>query len=185
VSVSSLSAAVVDQFTGPRLAVGEVPVDLLGVLAAVPDPRSRRGVRHRFVAVLGIAVCAVLAGARSYVTISEWAKDLPTEVRFRLGLGRVPPCESTIRRVLQAVDPDALDGAVSSWLAARAGPGVGRRVIAVDGKSARGARGTDGRPVHLLAAFGTRPGTVLGQTVVNGKTNELLGRLRGARVGGK
>jgi len=42
-----------------------VPPDLLVVLGALADPRSRRGVRHRLVALLAIAVCAVLAGARS------------------------------------------------------------------------------------------------------------------------
>jgi hypothetical protein len=34
----------------------------LPVLAAVPDPRARRGVRHRLTAILGLALCAVLAG---------------------------------------------------------------------------------------------------------------------------
>jgi len=45
-------------------------------------------------------------------------------------------------------------------------------VIAVDGKTVRGARVAGGRAVHLLAAFDTTSGTVLGQRVVDGKTNE-------------
>jgi len=45
-------------------------------------------------------------------------------------------------------------------------------VIAVDGKTARGARTGQGRAVHLLAALDTRTGVVLGQAVVDGKTNE-------------
>ena len=43
----------------------------------------------------------------------------------------------------------------------------------MDGKSARGGRHADGRAVHLLAAFDTRSGIVLGQSVVDGKTNEI------------
>jgi DDE_Tnp_1-associated len=35
------------------------------------DPRRRRGVRHRLVVILGLAVCAVLAGARSFTAIAE------------------------------------------------------------------------------------------------------------------
>ena len=154
------------------------PVELLVALGTVPDPRARRGVRHGFVAVLAIGVGAVLAGARSFTAIAEWAHDLPVGLRLRLGLGRVPPCETTIRRILQAVDGQALDVALSAWLiagsAARAtAPIPGRRVIAIDGKSARGARGPDGRAVHLLAAFDQASGVVLGQTVVDGKTNEI------------
>jgi predicted transposase YbfD/YdcC len=119
-------------------------------------------------------------------------------------VGRATPSESAIRRILQKVDPEALDRVVSDWLVARvartsppfpdppgdpapqhgAGSGPARiaplpprvpspRVIAVDGKSARGARLADGRAVHLLAALDTRSGIVLGQSVVDGKTNEI------------
>ena len=176
----------------------QAPTDLVAALATVPDPRARRGIRHRLVTVLALAVCAVLTGARSYVAIAEWAHDLPLGVRIRLGLtvGRVTPSESAIRRILQKVDPEALDRAVSNWLIARANPptpdpaqpsaperntGSGTaliaapppRVIAVDGKSARGARLADERAVHLLAALDTSIGIVLGQSVVDGKTNEI------------
>jgi hypothetical protein len=65
-----------------------VAPDLLVALSAVADPRHARGVRHRLVTVLAAAVCAVLAGARSYVGIAEWADDLPVSVRVRLGIGR-------------------------------------------------------------------------------------------------
>lgn len=43
----------------------------------------------------------------------------------------------------------------------------------MDGKSARGARQGEGRAVHLLAAFDSASGIVLGQAVVDGKTNEI------------
>jgi predicted transposase YbfD/YdcC len=160
--------------------VDAVPVDLLAVLAGVPDPRARRGVRHRLLMVLAIGVCAVLAGARSYVAIAEWASDLPVGVRARLGLRSRTPSESTIRRTLQVIDAEALDRAVSAWLAIRCAPPTtvppatsAVRPIAIDGKSARGARGADGRAVHLLAALDHASGVVLGQTVVDGKTNEI------------
>jgi predicted transposase YbfD/YdcC len=173
VSVSSLIAATVDQFPSPAADVEAVPADLLAALATLSDPRARRGVRHRFAAVLGIGVCAVLAGAKSFTAIAEWAQDLTPTVRLRLGLGRATPCESTIRRVLQHVDAEALDTLVSTWLAARSSPRRPLSVIAVDGKSARGARTDQGRAVHLLAAFDTGDGVVLGQGGVDGKTNEI------------
>jgi predicted transposase YbfD/YdcC len=180
VFVSSLIDRAVDQSLAPNGDDEPVPADLLLALRAVTDPRARRGRRHDVVAVLTVAVCAVLAGARSYIAIAEWARDLPPTVRARLSLGRRPPGESTIRRVLQAIDADQLDRVLSSWLAARGAPSAttdrvrsSRRVIALDGKSARGARHAGGRAVHLLAAYDTGTGTVLGQTVVDGKTNEI------------
>lgn len=92
-------------------------------------------------------MCAVLAGAKSFTAIAAWAHDLTPTVRYGLGLGRCAPCESTIRRVLQAIDATELDRVVSTWLAARAGPGQAMPVIAVDGKTARGARCGDERAV--------------------------------------
>jgi predicted transposase YbfD/YdcC len=169
---------VVDQFGSSPIEVVTASADLLGALAAVPDPRARRGVRPGFVAILAVGVCAVLAGAGTFTAIAEWAHDLPVGMRVRLGLGRLAPSESTIRRNLQAVDADAVDGAISAWLVARAATAIPAvapavRMIAIDGKSARGARGPKGRAVHLLAAFDQANGLVLGQGVVDGKTNEI------------
>jgi hypothetical protein len=39
----------------------------------VPDPRDPRGVRHPLTSLLLAAVAAVLAGARSFAAIGEWA----------------------------------------------------------------------------------------------------------------
>jgi predicted transposase YbfD/YdcC len=176
VGVSS-PITVVAAHTGPAGDGRQVErdADLLAALVAVPDPRKTRGRRHRLVTVLAVSVCAVLAGARSYVAIAEWAHDLPVSVRLRLGIGRRAPSESTIRRILQAVDLDSLDAALSSWLSSRVPPArPGRmRVVAVDGKTARGARTDEHTQVHLLAAFDPASGTVLGQTQVESKSNEI------------
>ncbi|MFL6123870.1 transposase family protein [Actinophytocola sp.] len=48
---------------------------LLEVLESVPDPRKKRGVRHRFSAILFVSVCAVVSGAHSFAAIAEWAAD--------------------------------------------------------------------------------------------------------------
>ncbi len=45
-------------------------VQLLAALAAVPDPRKRRGVRHCVQSVLLLAVGAVMAGKSSLVAIA-------------------------------------------------------------------------------------------------------------------
>ncbi|WP_416071440.1 transposase family protein [Streptomyces sp. ME02-8801-2C] len=42
-------------------------------LAQVPNPRRDRGRRHPLAFVLGLAACAVLAGAKSLAAIAEWA----------------------------------------------------------------------------------------------------------------
>jgi predicted transposase YbfD/YdcC len=155
---------------------GTAPEDLLEALGRVPDPRDRRGIRYPLVPVLAIAVCAMLAGARSYQAIAEWAADAPPRLRARLGLPGAVPDLATIWRVLTAVDPAALDAAAGAWVAAqlagRRRPGT-RVVVAVDGKTVRGARTADGAAPHLLACLDHGTGVVLAQVAVDGKTNEI------------
>jgi predicted transposase YbfD/YdcC len=171
------------------LLAGHCP-SLAGHLAGVPDPRDPRGVRHTLTSLLLAAVAAVLAGARSFTAIGEWAADAPPRVLAALGVRYdplagcfQPPDEATFRRVLEALDAAALEAAVGSWLAARlqAGlppPGPGgreRRAVAVDGKALRGTRHAsgDGQARHLLAAADPQAAAVLAQAEVDGKTNEI------------
>jgi predicted transposase YbfD/YdcC len=153
---------------------GKGPPGLLAALATVADPRHRRGVRHRLVVVLGLAVCAVLAGARSFTAIAEWAADADRQTLARLGVTGAVPSESTFRRTLQRLDADAFDELAGRWAAQRTAPGPGsRRVIAVDGKTLRGSSGSQQPGRHLLAALDHGYGVVLGQREVEAKTNEI------------
>ena len=147
---------------------------LLAVLAKVTDPRHRRGVRYRLAVILGLAVCAVLAGARSFTAIAEWAADADAETLAKLGVTGAVPSESTFRRTLQRLDADAFDDLAGRWAAQRTAPGTNRRrVIAVDGKTLRGSGHGQENGRHLLAAFGHAHGVVLGQVEVGATTNEI------------
>lgn len=146
---------------------------LVEALSGVSDPRDPRGIRYSLPPVLAAAAAAVLGGARSSEAISEWAHDVPYTVRARLELDETVPDESTFRRVLEAVDDAAFTGAVATWLGTRAGRRSGRRLIAVDGKTTRGARIENVTTPHLLAALEHTTGVVLGQVQVDGKSNEI------------
>lgn len=125
-----------------------------------------------------LAVCAVMAGCRSFAAIGEWAGNASEQVRSALGAGGCVPCESTIRRVLQRVDGDMVDTAIGSWAAARTQhhPVTGRtrrRLVAVDGKRIRGSGSVTAEPRHLLGAIDHAQGVVLAQQEVGCKTNEI------------
>ncbi len=169
---------------------------LAAALAAVPDPRYRRGRRHELAGVLTIGACACLTGASSYVAISEWAGAQGQAVLDCLGSDAELPSESTLRRCLQDTDSVALDAAVAGWASqqlaaqqARAAESAGevlmpvnagRRVIAIDGKTLRGsaprstpeqvaaARSGGGR-THLVAGYDQASGVTLGQVACSPK----------------
>jgi predicted transposase YbfD/YdcC len=146
---------------------------VLAVLDAVPDPRKPRGIRHQINTILALAVCAVMAGCRSFTAIGEWAADASDQVLCALGAG-CAPSESTMRRTLQRLDGDELDSAIGSWAAGRTEPAsTRRRVLAVDGKRIRGSGHGTGATRHLLAAIDHAHAVVLAQREVGCKTNEI------------
>jgi predicted transposase YbfD/YdcC len=152
---------------------------LLAYLATIPDPRAPRGRRHPLIAILAVAAAAVLAGARSVTAIAEWAADTPQSVRAALGARHdrpghySVPAETTIRRTLGRLDPQALATAVGAWLGDRDRlQRQRRRAIAVDGKTLRGAK-HHGRQVHLLACMDHATRAVLAQRQVDGAPGEV------------
>ncbi|MGX6608633.1 ISAs1 family transposase, partial [Micromonosporaceae bacterium Da 78-11] len=98
---------------------------LVARLARVPDPRRLRGLRHPLLVILVLTACATLVTGNDGVTaIRQWAARTPQDVLHRLGARRNPltgrylvPSERTFRRVLAAVDGDALDTATCGYAA--------------------------------------------------------------------
>ena len=96
----------------------DFPVEgLMEEIREAKDPRKARGIRHAVGVVLGIAVCAVLCGARSYRAIGDWAKALRDKDLRRFGSRRrTSPSESAIRRLLQGIEAEEFDRIIGSWL---------------------------------------------------------------------
>ncbi len=152
-------------------------ISLLEVLARVPDPRDPRGVRHPLVGIVAVAVCAVLAGSRSFAAIAQWAGELAPADLARLGLKRPDaPDEATFRRLLTRLDATGLDALIGAFMWTRTGLVARRRVIAIDGKTVRGARsraaGSAPAP-HLVSAFDHATGVTIGQVATAAKSNEI------------
>ena len=172
---SALQALADAELPSDRLSVAD-SISLVQALRAVPDPRQRRGRRHGLQSVLLLALGAVLAGAHSFAAIADWAAQADHAVT----VCRPTPHATTFGRVLAAVDVGALERALTGWVLARRarladqrrGTGepvaAGRQVLAVDGKTLRGARDQTGTQAKLMAVYDHRERLVLAQTDVGG-----------------
>jgi len=159
--------------------------DLLERFASVPDPRSARGRRHTLASILALAACATAAGCKGPLEIQEWARDAPSAVLAALGCrfdpfhGHQVPHATTIDRALEHIDGDVLDAALGAHLTDLTSPDTDtdtdtdQPVVAIDGKTLRGARRPDGTAPHLVAAYDQASGAILGQRQVAAKTNEI------------
>lgn len=139
----------------------------------IPDPRKARGKRHPLPVILALVVAAVASGAKSIYGIADYAADTGPELLTQLGHPTNIMSEATLRRVIEALNAETFSLICGAWLRIRATRTAGRLVIALDGKTVRGARDGDARAPHLVAAHTHHDGIVIGQTHVDAKSNEI------------
>jgi hypothetical protein len=156
------------------------PGSLAAALAPVPDPRQPYGWNPAreplpLVGLLQFAVAAILCGARSLYAMAQWGREWVEDdpaLLTALGLpaGRSPSV-ATLHRVFKALDVDAFERAVGSWLATTGvQPGD---PLALDGKTLRGVHGAGLPGVHLISAHAHGAGAILAQVRSAGKGHEL------------
>ena len=140
---------------------------LVASFATLPDPRCAGRTRHRLLNLLVIAVCAVVAGAETWVDIADYGRMKHTWLATFLDLPHGIASHDTFRRVFSLVDPQGLEQCFRQWMASTAPP-LPREVVAVDGKTVRRSfdRGREQGPLHVVSAFATRQGLSLGQVGV-------------------
>jgi hypothetical protein len=98
---------------------------LLARLGTLPEVRSQQGRRHRLSAVLALAVCAFISGARSSAAMCQWAERASQPLLRRLHCRWdprrerfIPPSEPTLRRVLAKLPVAQLQPILGDWLQA-------------------------------------------------------------------
>jgi predicted transposase YbfD/YdcC len=151
--------------------------------ATLTDPRAARGREHRLVDIMTITLCAVICGADDWVAVATFGRVKEEWLRTFLALPNGIPSHDTFGRVFRLLDPDELRRCFLDWVRAVVGEadetgaagGPGRQVVAVDGKTLR--RSHDRRsgkdPLHLVSAWATASGLVVGQVATDVKSNEI------------
>ena len=142
--------------------------------ADLPDPRVERTKRHRLLDVVTIAVCAVVCGADTWVAVEQFGHRKRAFLAQFLDLAHGIPSHDTFGRVFAALDPAAFEARFLAWVQDTVRL-TGGQVVAIEGKTVRRSHDhAAGRgPLHLVSAWATANGVVLGQAAVDGKSNEI------------
>src|ERR671916_597055 len=143
---------------------------LAACFTELQDPRETRRCDHQLIDILVIAVCAVIACAESWEDIELYGRSKQAWLETFLALPNGIPSHDTFRRVFMLID--AFEACFARWAQSLTGK-VEREVI--DGKTVRrsGSRRHDHAPLHLVSAWASDQGLVLGQREVDGKSNEI------------
>jgi predicted transposase YbfD/YdcC len=147
---------------------------LIGLFDEMIDPRVARTRRHKLTDILVIALVGTLSCNSGWDDMVEYAEVHEKELRTILELPNGIPSADTLRRVICALDPKALQEILITWAKSMSTMNVGRQ-IAIDGKSVRNSfAGTDGTGgLHLVHAWACDDQLLLGQFACDVKSNEI------------
>lgn len=141
-------------------------------LSEVEDPRrASNGTLHDFQELLVIAVAAMLSDCDTVEDIACWAKAKESWLRRFLVLKNGIASEDTFLRVFRALDPISFEAAFRRWTQGVVGALKG--TLAIDGKTVCGSATDQQSPIHMVSAFATQTGVVLGQVKTDDKSNEI------------
>ncbi len=143
-------------------------------LAQIEDPRVERTRKHPLETILVLSVLAVICGADSFVSIEDYGLAKKDWLSTFLDLSAGVPSHDTIGRVFAALDPKMLTLAFQRWTAAMA-TASNEKLIAIDGKTLRRSfkQAEQHAFVHMVSAWSSQNGIVLGQVKTDDKSNEI------------
>lgn len=142
------------------------------MLSDVDDPRQpSNGTRHNFLELLVMTISAVLSDCDTIEDVAAWSRAHTGWLRQFLVLKNGIPSEDTFLRAFRLLDPKQFESCFRRWVSGLI-PNLSG-TIAVDGKTVRGSGHGGETAIHMVSAFATKLGLVLGQEKVSAKSNEI------------
>jgi predicted transposase YbfD/YdcC len=138
------------------------------------DPRIERCQLHKLGDILFLAVCAMLSGANDFVAMEKFGHAKEDWLKKFLALPNGIPSHDTIGRVFSLLDSEHFIRCFLSWVQTIHQVTAGE-IIGVDGKTVRASldRAKGQNPLHVVSAWASANRVVLGQVMVDEKSNEI------------
>jgi predicted transposase YbfD/YdcC len=139
----------------------------------ISDSREEVKIQHSLLDILTIVLCAVIGGSEDFYDIEEFAKCKEDFFRTFLDLPNGMPSHDTINRVISRLDPKEFSNCIVEWTKLLSEKHEG--VIAIDGKTLRRSYrdASKKNPLHVVGAWSSDNGIVLGQVQTDAKSNEI------------
>lgn len=150
----------------------------------IEDPRQAHKIDHLLSEILFVTVLAVIAGADDFNEIAKYCKTkhnwLSTFLKFPGGI----PSHDTFNRVLCIIDATQFQRSFVDWVAdfrnsTKANDNntteLEKDIVSVDGKTVRRSKDNSKgkKAIHMVSAFSSKYGLVLGQQKCFEKSNEI------------
>jgi len=145
---------------------------LLDFFDNLEDPRREKCKKHLLLDIIAISVCGVICGADSWNEIEDYGKIKYDWLKTFLELPNGIPSHDTFNRVFCNLCPNKFEICFGEWVASIANL-IDGEVVAIDGKTIRGAKVNGVSPIHIVSAWACENNLVLGQLKVEEKSNEI------------
>ena len=138
------------------------------------DPRIERSKRHKLIDIITITICAVICGADGWADIEQFGNCKYKWFKKFLELPNGIPSHDTFSRVFSLLEPEQLQQCFRQWVESISRITFGE-VIAIDGKTLRHSydKKSNKLAIHMVSAWATTNGLVIGQKKVDNKSNEI------------
>ena len=141
--------------------------------ADLEDPRRYYGNKlHELSDILVLTILAVIGGAESWVEVEEFGITKEEWLKTFLKLPNSIPSHDTIGRLFAMLEPECFERCFLNWVKSLIKIEE-NEVIAIDGKTLRRSHDNDKKPIHIISAWATRNGLILGQMKTEEKSNEI------------
>src|SRR5215813_5828435 len=140
----------------------------------LPDPRVEGRCDHKLLDIVVIGICGVLCGAEGWEDLEEFGESKQDWLQQFLELPCGIPSHDTFRRVFSLLDAKAFQERFMRWVEGVFSVKRGQ-VVAIDGKTVRGSQdeANGKKALHLVSAWASENGVLLGQRKVDDKSNEI------------
>jgi predicted transposase YbfD/YdcC len=147
-------------------------LSFLDFFKKIPDHRVERRKLHSVEEILLVTFCGVIAGCDGWEDIEFFGKTKIDFFKKHLPFANGIPSDDTLRRFFRTLDPKIFETCFTEWVKSFQ-INLKSKVVALDGKTERHSFDGENNPLHLVSAFASEVGLVLGQEKVANKSNEI------------
>ena len=148
--------------------------DILTNFSALEDPRIERTKIYPLMEIIFLVVSAAISGCEGWKSIKDFGDIKLSWLRQFLPYRSGIPVDDTIARVMRRLDTKQFQTCFINWMQGVATVTDGD-VIAIDGKTLRRSYDNNSgkSAIHMVSAWSTANGVVLGQEKTAEKSNEI------------
>lgn len=142
--------------------------------SSLKDPRVEGRTKHQLIDIIVLSICAIVCGAETWTAIEAFGHAKYNWLKTIIDLDNGVPSDQTISRVFSLIPAREFMECFKLWVNWSSRKKEGE-IVAIDGKTLRRSHhkrlGKDA--IHLVNAFATENGIVIGHEKTQEKSNEI------------